>query len=109
MPIRPENRKRYSKLWKIWSFCIRADRAKWKCEWYGAEHGHPHPVTQSKVVLTVAHLDHTPETMDLKQLAALCQRCHNSYDTPVRGKDRRDRGYIENGGRLLFGEQKGGR
>lgn len=39
-----------------------------------------HPVTGSKVVLTVAHLDHTPENVDETNLLALCQRCHLAYD-----------------------------
>ena len=32
-----------------------------------------HPITGSKVVLTVAHLDHTPENVDLENLVHLCQ------------------------------------
>jgi 5-methylcytosine-specific restriction endonuclease McrA len=38
----------------------------------------------SKVVLTVAHLDHTPENCADENLRAWCQRCHNSYDAPMR-------------------------
>ena len=37
-----------------------------------------------KVVLTVAHLDHTPENCDPANLRAWCQRCHNAYDAPMR-------------------------
>lgn len=37
-----------------------------------------------KVVLTVAHLDHTPENCDPDNLRAWCQRCHNVYDAPMR-------------------------
>lgn len=33
-----------------------------------------------KVVLTVAHLDHTPENNDPTNLRAFCQFCHNRYD-----------------------------
>lgn len=33
-----------------------------------------------RIVLTVAHLDHTPENCDPANLKALCQRCHNLYD-----------------------------
>lgn len=40
----------------------------------------PHPVTGSKVVLTVAHLDHQPEHCEDDNLLAMCQRCHLSYD-----------------------------
>ena len=37
-----------------------------------------------RVVLTVAHLDHKPENCDRANLRALCQRCHNVYDAPMR-------------------------
>jgi hypothetical protein len=33
-----------------------------------------------KVVLTVAHLDHTPANCDPSNLRAWCQRCHLRYD-----------------------------
>jgi hypothetical protein len=33
-----------------------------------------------RVVLTVAHLDHTPEHCADDNLVALCQRCHLAYD-----------------------------
>ena len=34
----------------------------------------------AKVVLTVAHLDHTPENCDPSNLLAMCQACHLRYD-----------------------------
>ena len=37
-------------------------------------------MTGSRVVLTTAHLDHTPENCDEANLAAMCQRCHLAYD-----------------------------
>lgn len=37
-----------------------------------------------RVVLTVAHLDHQPENCARDNLKALCQRCHNAYDAPMR-------------------------
>jgi hypothetical protein len=37
-----------------------------------------------RVVLTVAHMDHQPENCDRENLRALCQRCHNTYDAPMR-------------------------
>lgn len=37
-----------------------------------------------RVVLTVAHLDHQPENCADDNLKALCQRCHNIYDMPMR-------------------------
>lgn len=33
-----------------------------------------------KIVLTVAHLDHTPENTAPSNLRAMCQRCHLTYD-----------------------------
>lgn len=34
-----------------------------------------------RIVLTIAHLDHTPENCSLDNLRALCQRCHLLYDS----------------------------
>lgn len=34
----------------------------------------------TRVVLTIAHLDHVPEHVDDDNLKALCQRCHLVYD-----------------------------
>lgn len=45
-----------------------------------AENGRPHPVTDSRVVLTVAHLNHQPEDVRDENLMAACQRCHLAYD-----------------------------
>ncbi len=44
----------------------------------------PHPVTGSRVALTIAHLDHDPGNNTPDNLLALCQRCHNAYDVPHR-------------------------
>ena len=85
MPIRPEDRARYPADWTRISLRIRA-RAGWRCEGSPAypecraENGHPHPVTGSRVVLTVAHLDHQPENCADENLKAMCQRCHLKYD-----------------------------
>jgi len=89
MPIRPENKARYPKDWKAISKACR-DRAGNRCEGSPAfpdcraENGKPHPATGSKVVLTTAHLDHTPENCEPENLKAWCQRCHNTYDAPMR-------------------------
>ena len=97
MPIKPENLKRYPNDWQEISNRIRFERAMGRCEcegecghdhrldWYGFErcaaiHDKPHPCTESIVVLTVAHLDHTPEHCDDDNLKAMCQRCHLAYD-----------------------------
>lgn len=89
MPIRAENKTRYPKDWPAISRAVR-DEAGNRCEgspaWPDcrAENGKPHPVTGSRVVLTVAHLDHQPENCDRANLRAWCQRCHNAYDAPMR-------------------------
>ena len=81
MPIRPENKHRYPANWKE----IRAkilERARKTCEWAGcgAINGQPNPRTGSKVVLTIAHLDHVPEHCDESNLRAWCQYHHLRYD-----------------------------
>lgn len=42
--------------------------------------GQPAYGTGSKVVLTVAHLNHTPEDCADDNLKAMCQGCHLHYD-----------------------------
>ncbi len=89
MPIRPENKARYPKDWPAISKRVR-ERAGQRCEgspaWPDcrAANGKPHPATGSLVVLTVAHLDHAPENCADDNLKAWCQRCHNTYDMPMR-------------------------
>lgn len=90
MPIRPEMKKLYPKNWPEISKRIREDRAQNICECTGqcgthhgrcwAENGKPHPFTGSKVVLTVAHLDHWPPNVADDNLMAACQKCHLAYD-----------------------------
>lgn len=96
MPIRPESRARYPREWKR----IRAEiliRAGNRCEGSPAfpdcraRNGDAHPVTGSRVVLTIAHLDHQPENVEPSNLRAWCQRCHNTYDAPTRAANRRRR------------------
>lgn len=92
MPIRAENRARYPDDWPAISLKVR-ERAGWRCEGSPAFpdcralNGTRHPTTGSKVVLTVAHLDHTPENVADENLRAWCQRCHNTYDGPMRRAD----------------------
>jgi len=103
MPIRPENKARYAANWKLISKFIRFYRAKNRCEWCGARNYEPHPVTGSKVVLTVAHVyDHRPEACSFFNLAALCQRCHNRHDSKMRRDNLRSRQLSESGQKTLF-------
>ena len=99
MPIRPENKHRYPRDWKQ----IRAailDRAGHRCEqcgvpnhWYRSKMGNvvqyeweallwreERMIKFTRIVLTIAHLDHTPDHNDPDNLRALCQRCHLAYD-----------------------------
>ena len=91
MPIRPENRKRYPPDWPEISKRIRFERAGGRCECEGecglhrgrrcVEVNHtPARFANGRVVLTVAHLDHTPENCGDDNLRAMCQRCHLRYD-----------------------------
>ncbi|MDE2103462.1 MAG: hypothetical protein KGL39_39840 [Patescibacteria group bacterium] len=124
MPIRAENKNRYPPSWPEISRRIRFERAESRCECEGecgidhsaeelapeyqyrscertlrciAEHGCIHPVTESRVVLTVAHLPgHPPEDCEDASLKAMCQRCHNRMDMPERR-----RGIAERARKLL--------
>ena len=84
----PIDYKKYPPNWKkvIRPRILR--RANNKCEGSPkypecrALNGDLHPKTYSKVVLTIAHLDHDPENWDITddRLKAWCQRCHLAYD-----------------------------
>jgi hypothetical protein len=92
MPIRPENRDRYPPDWVAISAWVRFSRALGRCECTGEcgrgthegrcpnQHGKAAYGTGSSVVLTTAHLDHTPENCDPANLKAMCQGCHLHYD-----------------------------
>lgn len=105
MPIRPENRGRYPADWKQISERIRFTRAGGRCECDGRcgrpeghlgldgrcrnVHGLPAWTTRSRVVLTTAHLDHTPENCGDENLMAMCQGCHLHYDREHHAQTRR--------------------
>lgn len=92
VPIRHEMRARYPKDWALRSRFVRFVRARGLCEWCGAAHGQPHPLTGSRVVLTTAHVhDDRPEASSLLNLAALCQKCHNGHDMAARRAGTRER------------------
>lgn len=86
----------YPKDWKE----IRArilDRSGNRCEGSPkfpdcrAENGKPHPVTGSKVVLTIGHLNHDASNWDVKDddLRAWCNRCHLTYDARSHAANRK--------------------
>lgn len=61
-----------------------------------APNGQPHPVTGSKVVLTIAHWpDPAPGNVSDRNLRSACQRCHLAMDRPhhlaVQRKNRAER------------------
>ena len=102
MPIRPENFERYPKDWSAISAAIRV-RSGGRCECDGrcGRHVAPcmrrhgagipsmDPSTMRMVVLTTAHLDHTPANCDPENLMAMCQRCHLAYDAEHHAATRR--------------------
>ncbi|MCP4539500.1 MAG: hypothetical protein GY832_20380 [Chloroflexi bacterium] len=92
------DKRKYPKNWTEISRRIRFERAGGRCEGSPAypdcraAHGQPHPVTGSKVVLSVAHLDHDTGNNDPTNLQAMCQpctchtgqvRCHLTYDAKL--------------------------
>ncbi len=116
MPIRKSQRQRYPRDWPKVSRFIRFERAGGRCECTGqcgtvhqasrctARHDEPHPITGSKVVLTVAHLDHRPENCAPDNLLAMCQRCHLRYDAAehaynaAQTRQRKEREHAEDNG-----------
>lgn len=103
MPIRADRMTRYpggsirSAEWKAFRAEI-LERAGNRCEGTPqnpdcrAENGAAHPVTGSKVVLTIAHMDHDESHRDPERCRALCQRCHNQWDAPHRARSRKEKG-----------------
>lgn len=122
MPIRPEMRALYPPNWKE----IRAsilERAGNRCEGSPrypdcrAANGEPHPITGSKVVLTIGHLNHRPEDSDPAVLRAWCNRCHLTYDGPEHARNAAATRAVRRAGyqvrvlpqlhRLLWGDRRG--
>ncbi|MEM7326140.1 MAG: HNH endonuclease [Actinomycetota bacterium] len=80
--------------WELISAVVRHVRAGGRCEWCGPVNGSEVLSASSgrsyRVILTVAHLDHdTSNSLDPENLAALCQRCHLTYDAPMKHARRR--------------------
>lgn len=116
MPIKPENKDRYPDNWPEIRQRILA-RAGNRCEepgcrvknhavGYRDKEGVFHEIEQSiqgetdaldaqtqghkiiRIVLTIAHLDHTPENCADENLRAWCQLHHNRYDRKHRNQTR---------------------
>lgn len=122
----PIDYKEYHPDWKAISLRIRKERAGDRCEWCGRANGSMwmrgpgdrdewQPAAEgmeadelaaigyrfTRVVLTVAHVDHDKTNNDESNLAALCQRCHLNHDRKQHAENRRyGRNWKRNQGRL---------
>ena len=87
-------RKLYPENWEEISLKVR-ESSGWRCECCGfcqlhrgrrcvEINGKPAQWARGKIVLTVAHLCHHPECINLDHLVALCQRCHLRGDSFVK-------------------------
>jgi len=92
----PFDRKRYPHNWEEIRIKILA-RAGNRCEGTPqfpdcrAENHKPHPVTGSRVVLTIAHMENEdPQDCRPENLRALCQRCHLTYDAGLHSRHARE-------------------
>ena len=83
----------YSKYPEDWPEIRKAilERAEDKCELCGAENHLSHPITGSKVVLTVHHIDHDITNNKPYNLMAACQKCHLRLDLPGKIKRRKQK------------------
>lgn len=91
MPIRTERMALYpgggthSAVWRAFRASL-IERSGNRCEGTPihpdcrAENGKAHPETGSRVVLTIAHMDHDESHADPERCRALCQRCHLRWD-----------------------------
>jgi hypothetical protein len=82
------DKSKYPPNWDELSHQLR-EEVGWKCEWCGAKYGEPHPDTGSIVVLSVAHLNHTPADCERSNLVVLCARCHLRYDARFHAQNAR--------------------
>lgn len=109
---------RYPDNWKEFSKFIRFERANNRCEVEGctAVNYEPHPLTDSKVMLTVAHLDGIGDVCQCEEetgqkcanpdhVLAMCQRCHLRYDIE-RHKFNRRRSRAAARGQLWLGDME---
>lgn len=110
----PINYKEYHPDWKAISLRIRKERAGDRCEWCGRANRSMwmrSPVSGSpwvpavvglkadmlgktgwrftRIVLSVAHIDHDKSNNADTNLAALCQRCHLHHDRHQHASNRR--------------------
>ena len=101
----PIDRTKYPPDWPAISRRIREERAAGRCECVGEcarDHGGPGArcdelnrtparAFRGRVVLTVAHLNHTPMDARDTNLRAMCQACHLRYDRALHAQTRQTR------------------
>lgn len=76
----PIDYKNYHPKWSLIVYLIKFKRAQNRCEWCGIHNSKEHPITGSKVVLSIAHINQDRTFNRFYNLAALCQRCHLNHD-----------------------------
>ncbi len=76
----PCDYKQYPENWLTEIRPAKLEQAGHRCEQCGVENYELHPITGSRVVLTIAHLDHDVQNNNDENLKALCQRCHLGLD-----------------------------
>lgn len=125
MPIRPENRACYPANWKTEIVPRIRERSGNRCECTGQcgrDHGpemngdprcwrvngtHINGLDGPKIILTVMHLNHTPEDCRDENLLHGCQSCHLRYDAPMKAAGIKARRLAKNGDApTLFDETK---
>ena len=84
----PIDYRKYPKNWKTEIRPRILERAQNKCESCGAENYGTHPQTGSRVILTVAHLDHDVKNNSDENLKAMCQKCHINHDILEHSRNR---------------------
>jgi len=89
----PCDYKKYPSNWKWIRLEIMA-RSNNRCELCNSENYKPHWKTKSKVVLTIHHIDYDIKNNKPYNLLALCQRCHNKLDMPLRIRNRKPKGAV---------------
>lgn len=79
---------KYPSNWKNLRIAILS-RAENRCELCGGFNGEKQWKTGGKIVLTIHHINYNTADNRLYNLIALCQRCHNKLDMPLRVDNRK--------------------
>lgn len=90
----------YNKYPENWKTEIRPHimrRSQDRCELCNAKNYENHPMTGSKVVLTIHHIDCDIKNNNDLNLIALCQRCHLRLDQEKHARTRAKNKLIKSG------------